>query len=200
MILKALKCCVAAAALGAASLLPAKTVHAGANPFIGDVMLVGFNFCPRGWIPANGQLLPIAQNTALFSLYGTLYGGDGRSTFGVPDLRGRVPVSFGQSPGLSNYVQGQKVGNETHTLTVPEMPSHNHTANGVLNSATSPSPNNALPGTAASNAYASGATPNLQFQSNFIGDTGGNRPFDIRQPTLAMLWCVATQGVYPSRS
>lgn len=115
--------------------------HAGPDPFIGEVMLVGYNFCPRGWAEANGQLLPISQNTALFSLYGTMYGGDGRTTFALPDLRGRAPIHSGQAPGLPNKQQGQK---------------------GQLQSLSAGNP----------------------------GDTG----------TLAMRWCVALTGVYPSRN
>ncbi len=100
--------------------------NAQTEPYIGQVATFGFNFCPRGWAPANGQLLSIAQNTALFSLYGTFYGGDGRTTFALPDLRGRAVVSMGQSPGLSNYPIGSKFGAETVTLNSQEMPVHNH--------------------------------------------------------------------------
>lgn len=103
--------------------------HAQTEPFIGQVIYVGFNFCPRGWAPANGQLLPIAQNTALFSLYGTFYGGDGRTTFGLPDLRGRAVVSNGQAPGLHNYRMGEKFGAELVTLNTQQMPTHNHPGN-----------------------------------------------------------------------
>ena len=106
-----------------------KQAEAQSEPFIGQVMVVGFNFCPRGWAPANGQLLPISQNTALFSLYGTNYGGDGRTTFGLPDLRGRVVIGMGQSPGMSSYHLGQRVGAETVTLNTMEIPSHNHPGN-----------------------------------------------------------------------
>ena len=107
--------------------------NAQSEPFIGQIGIFGFNFCPRGWAPADGQLLPIAQNTALFSLYGTIYGGDGRTTFALPDLRGRTIVSMGQAPGLSNYPIGMKAGAETVTLNTQEIPTHNHpgTAAGV---------------------------------------------------------------------
>lgn len=107
--------------------------HAQSDPFIGQVATFGFNFCPRGWVPANGQLLSIPENTALFSLYGTFYGGDGRTTFGLPDLRGRAVVSFGQAPGMANYRIGDKGGAEVVTLNTQEMPSHNHpgSASGV---------------------------------------------------------------------
>src|SRR5437763_7664725 len=96
------------------------------EPFLGQLMLVPYNFAPRGWAFAAGQLLPISQNTALFSLLGTFYGGNGQSTFALPDLRGRVPIGFGQGPGLQNYVQGEVAGSETVTLISSEMPQHNH--------------------------------------------------------------------------
>ncbi len=113
---------------GLAMLLPTQA-NAQSEPFIGQVGVFGFNFCPRGWAPANGQLLSIAQNTALFSLYGTNYGGDGRTTFALPDLRGRAVVSNGQAPGLSNYPIGSKAGVETVTLNTQQMPTHNHPGN-----------------------------------------------------------------------
>lgn len=114
------------------TLTPAQS-FAQSEPYLGQVAFFGFNFCPRGWAPANGQLLAISQNTALFSLYGTIYGGDGRTTFALPDLRGRAIVSMGQSPGMMNYPIGSKVGAETVTLNTQEMPIHNHpgTAAGV---------------------------------------------------------------------
>ena len=138
MSLNTLKGGLMGAALAAALTLPAQTAHATAEPFIGEVAIFGGNFCPRAWAEAAGQLLPINSHQSLYSLYGTYYGGDGRSTFALPDLRGRVPVSVGTGTGLSTYTQGQRVGTETRTLTVPEMPSHNHTANGVLNPAGPP--------------------------------------------------------------
>ena len=97
-----------------------------AEPFLGGIELNGFNFAPRGFMLCQGQLLSIAQNTALFSLLGTMYGGDGRVTFGLPDLRGRTPIGFGQGPGLSNYTQGELAGSETVTLTISNLPMHNH--------------------------------------------------------------------------
>ncbi|MEM8488895.1 MAG: tail fiber protein [Bacteroidota bacterium] len=117
---------------GVSAVTPADS-NAQTDPYIGQVATFGFNFCPRGWTPAQGQLLSIAQNTALFSLYGTMYGGDGRTTFALPDLRGRAVVTAGQSPGLHHYPMGARGGIETVTLSIAEMPSHNHpgTASGV---------------------------------------------------------------------
>ena len=105
------------------SLLAPLASKAG-EPFVGEIKAVGFNFCPPGWTEANGQLLPINQNQALFSLYGTMYGGDGETTFGLPDLRGRAPIHAGTGPGLQSYPQGSKGGAETHVLTTLELPSH----------------------------------------------------------------------------
>jgi len=111
-----------------------KQVVAGPEPFIGEISYVGFNFAPRGWAKCDGQLLSISQNNALFSLLGTQYGGDGRTTFGLPDMRGRVPVHQGKAPGGSNYAMGQMGGLERKTLTVNQMPAHNHTATAVSTS------------------------------------------------------------------
>ena len=104
----------------------APTTASAQDPYLGQLMIVGFNFCPRGWANADGQLLAINSNSALFSLFGTMYGGDGRTSFGLPDLRGRVPMHAGSGPGLTLRREGQKFGQERVTLTIPEMPSHNH--------------------------------------------------------------------------
>ena len=122
-------CSIALGMIKAYSLMEPCRVAAQPEPFLGQLMLVGFTFCPRGWANANGQLLEISTNTALFSLLGTTYGGNGRTTFGLPDLRGRVPVHVGTGPGLSAYRQGQRSGQETVTLTAAEMPAHRHTVN-----------------------------------------------------------------------
>ncbi len=119
-------CSIALGSMMAFSVLAPKPAAAGAFPFIGELMLFGGNFCPRGWTNADGQLLAISANSALFSLYGTTYGGDGRTTFGLPDLRGRAAIHTGQGPGLANYAQGQKGGTENLTVQTTNMPSHNH--------------------------------------------------------------------------
>ena len=116
------------AAIALATTMPVAPAHAGANPFIEEEMPVGFTFCPRGWANADGQLLPISNYNALFALYGTTYGGDGRTTFALPDLRGRVPIHTGTGPGLTPRPLGQRSGQETVTLTLSELPSHSHTA------------------------------------------------------------------------
>jgi microcystin-dependent protein len=168
-----------------------------AEPFIGQLMLVGFNFAPRGWAMCNGQILPIAQNTALFSLLGTTYGGNGQTTFALPNLQSRVPVHFGQGPGLSNYDLGQTGGSETVTLTVNNMPAHSHPAGSSQAAATSTRPSGQVPaGGGAYTASSDGTTLNPAFISN----VGGNQPFNNVQPYLALNWVIALEGIFPSRN
>src|SRR5689334_9815739 len=130
------------------------------NPFLGEIRMVPFNFAPKGWALCNGQILAISQNTALFSLLGTTYGGNGVSTFALPDFRGRVPIHAGQGPGLSSYVLGEQTGTESVTLTVPQLPAHNHTVNGVASGGSQASPaggSPAIESTATSLDYSNGA-------------------------------------------
>ena len=175
------------------------------EPFIGQLCLFGFNFVPTGWAACNGQLLSIAQNSALFALLGTTYGGDGRVTFGLPDLRGRVPLNQGQGPGLSNYTIGQVGGSETSTLTVNNLPAHNHTINANSNAGTATSPQGAiLAGAAISSLppagpYTTGAA-NTALAASAVGNTGGGQPINNLSPYLVLNWCIATQGIFPSRS
>lgn len=179
--------------------------HAGSDPFLGELMLVGYTFCPRGWTDASGQLLAISQFSALFSLYGTTYGGDGRTTFALPDLRGRVPTHTGTGPGLSNRVLGSRFGTETNTMTVNQMPSHTHTA-GVRTAnadADSTDPqSDSFARTPGTNTYADVA-PNGGFMANGtvqLQPAGGNQPINNMQPTLTLRYCVALQGIFPSRN
>jgi microcystin-dependent protein len=176
------------------------------EPFLGSLLLVPYNFAPTGWALCNGQLLPISQNNALFSLIGTTYGGDGVSTFALPDLRGRVPISAGQGPGLQPYQIGQSGGAETATLGVTQLPAHNHSVNTVSGAATHKSPENHLLATStgasvagAPDIYAS-AQPNSTLAPNAIGSTGGSQPFSVLSPYLTFNWIIALQGVYPSRN
>ncbi len=175
------------------------------EPFLGSLLLVPYNFAPQGWALCNGQLLPISQNTALFSLLGTTYGGDGVSNFALPDLRGRVPISSGQGPGLQSYVLGQSGGAESATLGVGNLPAHNHAVNTVSTAANSKSPANqflaAIPGAAgpgSENVYASGPA-NSTLNPGAVSSTGGSQPVDIRTPYLTLNWIIALVGVYPSR-
>lgn len=187
--------------------VPATKANAGAEPFLGEIMLVGYSFCPRGWTEAAGQLLQISQFSALFSLYGTTYGGDGRTTFGLPDLRGRAPVSLGQGAGLSNRILGQKIGTETNTLTTNNMPAHDHgvavTIQGNAAPGTSPSPAGGVPALS-TNASIYGPSPNTAMNSDMASVTqntvGGGQAVNNMQPTLVLRYCVALQGIFPSRN
>lgn len=169
--------------------------------FIGEVKLFAGNFAPRGWALCEGQLLAINSNTALFSIIGTMYGGDGRTTFALPDLRGRVAVGPGSGPGLSSYRIGEKKGSETTTLTTNHLPSHSHSANGVSTIGNSNEPAGKLPAQTGlfDNEY-SDAPADVQLNSTMIGNTGGSQPVDIRQPSLSINYIICLQGVFPSRS
>jgi microcystin-dependent protein len=170
------------------------------DTFLGMIALFGFNFAPRGWALCNGQLLPIAQNTALFALLGTIYGGNGVTTFALPDLRGRVPIHFGQGTGLSNYSQGQAAGAETTTLLVANMPAHNHSLNAVSDTGTTSAPAGAFLGNtgALDREYKTSGT-GVVMNSGAIGNSGSGQPFNILQPYLVVSYCIALQGIFPPR-
>jgi len=170
------------------------------NPFVGQIQAFGFNFAPRGWAKCAGQLLAVSQNDALFSLLGTIYGGDGRTTFGLPDLRGRVSLQFGQGPGLSSYRLGQKSGAERVTLTQNQLASHNHSANVVAESPNENKPGDALMATPSPTIYSNHPAPDATLKNSTIGNTGGNQSHDNMQPYLTINWCIALVGVYPSRN
>jgi microcystin-dependent protein len=166
------------------------------EPFIGQLMLVPYNFAPRGWALCNGQILPIAQNTALFSLLGTTYGGNGQTTFALPDLRGRVPISSGQGPGLSNYSLGEVGGVESVTLNVNQMPAHNHTIACHSGDPNDSSPANSLP--AGGGSYNTAA--NASMAQGMASSAGGNQPHENRHPYLVLNWIIALEGIFPSRN
>lgn len=173
------------------------------EPFIGQVYLVGYNFATRGFAFCEGQLLAISQNTALFSLLGTTFGGDGRTTFGLPDLRGRAPIGVGRGPGLSDYRWGQKGGTETTTLITPNLPSHNHapTMHAELGNPDQTNPSNNM--LASGNIYRAphaGEDRTLASGSIKSSNVGNNQPFNNMQPYLAMYYQIALVGVFPSRS
>ena len=175
------------------------------TPFIGEVTLTAITFCPRGYIGADGQLLAISSYTALFSLYGTTYGGDGRTTFGMPDLRGRAPVHVGRGPGLNDRRLGSRGGSETNTQTVAQMPSHAH--QGGIRTTGTPA-DNASPqgnsfGITPGNTYVDNSIPTGRFMhasTMVVQNTGGGQAQNNMQPFLTLRFCVATTGVYPSRS
>ena len=170
------------------------------EPFLGQIMLVPYNFAPRGWAFCNGQILPIAQNTALFSLLGTTFGGNGQTTFALPDLRGRVPNSSGQGPGLSNYDLGQVGGTETDTLTVNQMPTHNHLVNVNADSGDTGRIADTYLANSSETPYIASVTSPGTMAPQMIGNTGGNQPFEILQPYLTLNYCIALEGIFPSRN
>jgi microcystin-dependent protein len=175
------------------------------DPFIAEIRMFAGNFAPRGWAFCQGQILSIAQNTALFSLLGTTYGGNGQTTFALPDLRGRVPVGTGQGPGLPSVNLGEQAGAPTHTLTNTEMPAHNHPAQtagiNAPGTASSPGGNTWATSTARDNVYTSG-TPSAPMAAGSVsvGIAGGSQPHNNMQPYLGMNYIIALEGIYPSRN
>ena len=176
-----------------------------AEPFIGQIILFAGNFAIRGYALCNGQILSIAQNTALFSILGTTYGGNGQTTFALPNLQGRVPIHFGQGPGLSTYDLGEQAGVENTTLTLNNMPAHNHlmrtSSSDGNDSAPAPTtvPGVVKAGNTTANAYTT-AAPDTNFSPNAITISGGSQPFSILQPYLALNYQIALEGIFPSRN
>jgi microcystin-dependent protein len=168
------------------------------DPFLGEIRCFGFNFAPRGWAVCQGQLLAISSNTALFSLLGTMYGGDGRVTFALPDLRGRLPMGFGQGPGLSDRVQGEPGGEEQVSLLQTQLPAHSHTV-AASSAATSKSPSAAVPAfTAAGSSY--GTSADMSMSTSMIAGGGSSQQHDNMSPYLVLNWCIALEGIYPPRN
>ena len=170
------------------------------DPFVAEIRVLPFNFAPRGWASCDGQVIPIAQNTALFSLLGTNYGGDGRSNFALPNLRGRFAMSSGQGPGLSPTDVGQSTGTATVTLTAGQMPAHNHALRaGASPASTSPAGNVMAPTATGANVYrAPGSAAPMAAAA--ISPAGSSQPHENRQPFLALSFCIALQGIFPPRS
>ena len=199
---------VAAASLSvlAASAPP---VLAQADPLMGQMMLFGGNFCPRGWADANGQTITIASNSALFSLLGTTYGGNGTSTFALPDLRGRTAINLGQGPGLPRYAQGEVGGSAATTLTVQNLPVHTHGVTATLNASgqdgtsATPTGNSLAASTGGTSIYRTRGAPDQALAAASVtvsvANAGGNQSFDTRSPYLTMRWCIATDGIFPPR-
>ena len=170
------------------------------EPFLGELKLISFNFAPKGWTLCNGQLLPINQNQALFSLLGTTFGGDGQTTFGLPDLRGRIPSHMGGSfPTM-----GAKYGEEFHTLNLQEMPAHTHLCGANSSGAAASSPVLAVyadtSATQGLNPYKSGGAAGATMDAALIPNVGGSQPHENRQPFLVLNWIIALQGIFPSRN
>jgi microcystin-dependent protein len=163
------------------------------EPFLGEIKIMSFNFPPKGWAFCNGQFLPINQNQALFSLLGTMYGGNGQTTFALPNLQGRVPIHF-----TDGFIQGQSAGEQVHTVTSAEMPAHTHTFGASQSNANTPVPANNLFGTS-NNMYA--ATTNLTtVNAQTITSVGGSQPHTNMQPYLTLNFCIALQGIFPSQT
>jgi len=173
-----------------------------AEPFVGQIILTGFNFAPRGYALCNGQLMSIAQNTALFSLLGTTFGGDGQVTFALPDLRGRAPIHQGQGPGLSNRTMGEVSGSETVTLISTQMPMHNHllAVTNVGGALTTPNGNFIAASSDGSTAFFRPTSDGSTLNPQSIGLSGGNQPHENMQPYLVISFSIALEGIFPSRN
>jgi microcystin-dependent protein len=166
------------------------------EPFLSEIRIFSFNFPPKGWAFCNGQILPINQNQALFSLLGTMYGGNGQTTFGLPNLQGRVPIHMGQG-----FVLGQAAGQASHTLTSAEMPAHNHMVQASTATANANIPNNTtiLAATAPNDLY-TGFASQVALQSLTVSSVGGSQPHQNMMPLLVLNFCIALQGIFPSRN
>lgn len=172
----------------------------GQDALLGEVKMFAGNFAPRGWALCEGQLLSISQNQALFSLLGTTYGGDGRTTFALPDLRGRTPVGVGRGPGLSDVSQGTRMGSETTTLTARNLPSHNHNISVDLPTHNfEESGEELMPGNSALLGVDNPVNGTIHENFSTV-NSGANQPFNNIQPSLGMRFIICTQGIFPSRS
>jgi microcystin-dependent protein len=177
------------------------------TPFVAEIRIFPFNFAPKGWAFCDGQILPLSQNTALFSLLGTTYGGDGKSNFALPNLQGNVPIHSGQGSGLSLYDLGESGGSQTVTLLDSEMPSHNHALNATTAAGTTADPNGAMfsdgnwsfSGNTGKVQYYSTQPPNVSMGVNSTSVAGSSFPHNNLMPYLTLNFCIALQGVFPAR-
>ncbi|MCW3160348.1 phage tail protein [Chryseobacterium oryctis] len=188
---------------GLAGIVFTPTLKAQASePFLGQIAFVPYNFVPKYWAPCNGQLLSIAQNTALFALLGTTYGGNGTTTFALPDMRGRVLVHEGQAPGgATNYTMGQSGGAESVTLLVTQMPAHSHTVNAVTSEGNQNTPTGNLPAdTKTLDKEYSDANANTTMKASMINTAGGSQPHENRPPFVTLKCIIALQGIFPSQT
>jgi microcystin-dependent protein len=174
------------------------------EPLLGMIAMFGFGFPPRGWALCNGQIMAIAQNQALFALLGTYYGGNGQTNFALPDLRGKIPIGFGSNPGFSNYVMGQTGGSSTSTLTINQMPMHNHTMAAASEAGDTASPEGAFLANTGSYDKEYKTAPAVNSKKNMhasmMANTGNNQPFNIMQPYLVINYSIALVGIFPSRN
>src|SRR5436853_7144647 len=173
-----------------------------ADPFVAEIRIFPFNFAPKGWAFCDGQILPLSQNTALFSLLGTTYGGDGKCTFALPDMQGNAPMHPGQGPGLSLHDLGETGGSETVSLLESEIPSHSHSLgsqNNALGGVQTPAPATSLNRPASGNLFDTNTTL-VQMDPNSLAPAGGDQPHNNMQPYLTLNFCIALQGVFPPRT
>lgn len=169
------------------------------EPFLAEIRMVGFNFAPRGWAFCDGQILPINQNQSLYSLLGTTYGGDGRTSFALPDLRGRTPIHVGSSNG-TNHTIGSKSGEETHTLSAAEMPLHQHNLKGSTSTADAPIPTNFVLASPNTDVYSNQGGATVTLANGSVSNVGDGQSHENMQPYLAVNFCIALQGLFPSRN
>jgi len=170
------------------------------EPFLGEIRMFGSNFAPRSWAFCDGQLLAIGQNQALFSLLGTIYGGDGRTIFALPDLRGRVPVHMGHGPGLSSRPVGHKVGSENVTLTQAQLPSHSHALEASADAATESAPTGHVLASSSTVTMFADTAPTVPMASASITAAGGGQGHPNMMPFLCVHFIIALAGIYPSRN
>jgi microcystin-dependent protein len=170
------------------------------DPFVAEIRIFPFNFAPKGWAWCDGQILPLSQNTALFSLLGTTYGGDGKSNFALPDLQGRAPMHPGQGPGLSLHDLGETGGSETVSLLESEIPSHSHALNASYGDGNDQSPNNEMFASGIGIGFYAPPGATVQLNDNSLAPAGGDQPHNNMQPYLTFYFCIALQGVYPPRT
>lgn len=172
------------------------------NPFVAEIRIFPFNFAPKGWAFCDGQILPISQNTALFSLLGTTYGGDGKSNFALPNMQGNAPMHPGQGPGLSLHDLGETGGSDTVTLLESEIPSHSHSlmASALNADLDVPGPNNSIARTTPQQLYTAAAPPLTTLSGSTVAPAGGDQPHNNLMPYLTLNFCIALQGVFPPRT
>lgn len=170
------------------------------EPFLGQIQAFGFNFAPRGWAKCDGQLLPISQYSALFSLLGTIYGGDGRTTFALPDLRGRSPIHYGNGPGLTTRPIGQRSGQENVTLTTSQIPAHNHPTNIAVSTESGEENSSNLFIANNQGGFNEESSTNQNLGGVTSGLTGGTQSHNNMPPYIVLNYCIALQGIFPSRS
>jgi microcystin-dependent protein len=171
-----------------------------ADPFVAEIRIFPFNFAPKGWAWCDGQLLPLSQNTALFSLLGTTYGGNGKSNFALPDLQGRAPMHPGQGPGLSLHDLGETGGSETVTLLESEIPMHSHGVRAAVDPGTTSSPQNAVWAMPPRETPYRNTNPDAVMSNASLAPTGNDVPHNNMQPYLTFYFCIALQGVFPPRT